>query len=314
MKSNQLLEVEVVQRKRESENVTSLVLARPCRADLPLWDPGAHIDVIHHLGPRQYSLSGDRSQRKFWRISVAHDAGSGVVSNFIAHGLKVGDVLKIGLPRNNFPLVEAASYIFLAGGIGITPMLPMIDTVIAQGRTWKLHYGVRAGSSYAFETELSAYTDNVTVWAGRNIDLGSVIESAPSEAHVYCCGPKSMIDATLSTCARLGITESLHIERFAPAEVKPDSMPDQPFTVVCSSSQLEFEVDANESLLDALIRHGVSVPFSCMSGTCGACDTPVLEGVPIHRDSILTSSERSANDRMLVCVSRCASKRLVLDV
>jgi ferredoxin-NADP reductase len=314
MASNQLIEVEVVARVVETPHITSLVLASKCGARLPRWEPGSHIDIVHVAGTRQYSLSGDRTSHNHWRVSIAHDEKSGTVSRYLACDVRVGDDLKVSTPRNNFPLAEAPHYVFLAGGIGITPILPMISAARERGSQWTLHYGIRNPRACAFLYELGEFKESVTIWSAAQIDLEAVIFSAPPSAKIYCCGPKSMIDETIKQCARLGKTESLHVERFSKVDHDGGRQDLTPFAVYCASSQVEFQVAPDESLLDALERNGVGIPSSCRSGTCGACEVPVLEGDVIHRDSIFSPAERTKNDRMFVCVSRCSSSRLVLDL
>lgn len=153
METNQFLDVNVVARTVEAPNATSLIPGQPCGADLPVWELGAHIDVLHDIGPRQYSLSGNRTESKLWRISTAHEESSGAAAKYFARDIEVADPVKVSALRNNFSLVEPSEYLFLAGGIGITSMLPTIDAAIALGRAWSLHYGIRDKSRYAFAAE-----------------------------------------------------------------------------------------------------------------------------------------------------------------
>jgi ferredoxin-NADP reductase len=221
-------------------------------------------------------------------------------------------------PRNHFPLLSSPRYQFIAGGIGITPILAMIEAAVARGAEWQLLYGGRKRESMAFLDELSAYGDSVTVWPQDErgfLPVDSVLGEPRDDTLVYCCGPETLLDAVETAC-RPWPAGSLHTERFA---AKPETAEPAPgalgtFEVECRQSGVTVTVGPDESILDAVEAAGVEVLASCMAGVCGTCETAVLEGKPKHRDSVLTQVEREAGQMMLICVSRSCSERLVLDI
>jgi ferredoxin-NADP reductase len=228
------------------------------------------------------------------------------------HGqLGQGDKVRVRGPRNHFALRTAPRYRFVAGGIGITPILPMLAAAEAAGAEWTLLYGGRSRASMAFTGELDRYGDRVTIApqdeAGL-LDLGPVLDDVPEGTLVYCCGPGPLLDAVEARCPA-GV---LHVERFQPKEQV--SGENTEFEVELAQSGRTLTVPRDVSVLDAVRSAGVEVLFSCTEGTCGTCETDVLEGTPDHRDSVLTDEEREAGETMLICVSRCRGKRLVLDL
>ncbi|WP_439031523.1 PDR/VanB family oxidoreductase [Gordonia terrae] len=303
----------------EADGVVSLTLVDPDGRPLPAWDPGAHLDLI--LGDdliRQYSLCGDVNDRDRLRVAVLREPESRGGSRRVHDDLAVGDLVAVKGPRNNFPLVEAPSYLFVAGGIGITPIRPMIDEVDAQGAEWTLLYGGRTAAGMAFGTSLAQqHPDRVQLRPQDEhglLDLGSAIAGASAGTAVYCCGPEPLLVAIEAVCATRPDIE-LHIERFTPkrSAVATDST-DETFDVVLERSGRTVTVPPGRSVLDALLDDGADVDFSCREGTCGTCEQVVLDGVPDHRDSVLSDDEQAANDCMMICVSRSRSPRLVLDL
>jgi ferredoxin-NADP reductase len=213
-------------------------------------------------------------------------------------------------PRNNFPLAAADGYLFIAGGIGITPILPMLAAARAP---WRLVYGGRTRDSMTFLDELARYGDRVTVWPQDQhglLDLDTLLGAARPGTAVYCCGPEPLLRAVEERCP----PETLHVERFCPST--PATPPgDAAFQVELTSSGEVIDVPAGVSVLAAVRAAGIDVLSSCAEGTCGTCETGVLDGVPDHRDSILTPAEReSTTDFMMICVSRARTPRLVLDL
>ncbi|MGW1025963.1 PDR/VanB family oxidoreductase [Streptomyces sp. NPDC002577] len=307
-------EAELVVDRRDStaDGVIALSLRHPLGEQLPVWEPGAHIDVL--LGPgleRQYSLCGDPADRSVWRIAVLREPDGRGGSAYVHGELRQGDKVRVRGPRNHFALEPAPRYRFIAGGIGITPILPMLAAAEAAGAEWTLLYGGRTRASMAFTDELGAYGDRVTIApqdeAGL-LDLASVLDDVPEGALVYCCGPGALLDAVEERCPG-GL---LHIERFQPKE--QETGPDTSFEVELSRSAKTVAVPEGVSVLDAVRSAGVEVLYSCTEGTCGTCETDVLEGTPDHRDSVLTDEEREAGETMMICVSRCRGPRLVLDL
>ncbi|KUO15648.1 PDR/VanB family oxidoreductase [Streptomyces dysideae] len=307
-------EAELVVDRRElaADGVLALTLRHPLGERLPAWEPGAHIDVV--LGPeleRQYSLCGDPGDRDAWRIAVLREPDGRGGSAHVHEELRQGDKVRVRGPRNHFALQPAPRYRFIAGGIGITPVLPMVAAAEAAGAEWTLLYGGRTRESMAFTEELGRYGDRVTVApqdeAGL-LDLASVLDDVPGGTLVYCCGPGPLLDAVEERCPS-GV---LHVERFQPKEQETGENTE--FEVELAQSGRTLTVAPDVSVLDAVRAAGVEVLFSCTEGTCGTCETDVLEGTPEHRDSVLTDEEREAGETMLICVSRCRGKRLVLDL
>ncbi|WLW50876.1 PDR/VanB family oxidoreductase [Streptomyces sp. YU58] len=309
-----LYEAELVVDRRESaaDGVLALTLRHPLGEELPAWEPGAHIDVV--LGPgleRQYSLCGDPADRSAWRIAVLREPDGRGGSAHVHRELGQGDKIRVRGPRNHFALKPAPRYRFVAGGIGITPILPMLAEAESNGAEWTLLYGGRTRESMAFAEELSRYGDRVTIAPQDEtglLDLASVLDDVPEGTLVYCCGPGPLLDAVEERCPA-GV---LHVERFAPKEQETGE--NTGFEVELAQSGRTVTVAPEVSVLDAVRAAGVEVLFSCTEGTCGTCETDVLDGTPDHRDSVLTDEEREAGETMMICVSRCRGKRLVLDL
>ena len=299
-------------------DVKALVLRPVTDTTLPTWTPGSHIDVLLPSGTvRQYSLCGDTSDRHAWRIAVLREPperGRGG-SEYIHNALHPGSKLRVGLPRNNFPLVESTRYLFIAGGIGITPILPMIAHADEQHLDWRLIYGGRNAESMAFRDELARYGDRVEIVPEDRtgpLDLGHALGIPGSDTAVYCCGPSGLLQAVEEACSSWP-DGSLHLERFVPAPSQPESG-DTAFEVVLAKQGRTFVVPPGETILRTLESNGVDVLSSCQQGMCGRCEQTVLEGTPDHRDEILTPEERASGEYILICVSRCHDDRLVLDL
>lgn len=316
------VDVEVRRREAVSDGVVTLTLADPSGADLPEWAPGAHIDLL--MTPslvRQYSLCGDTANRDEWRIGVLLDPDSRGGSQFVHDKLREGSTVRVRGPRNHFPLVGSPRYQFIAGGIGVTPILPMIEAAEARGADWRLLYGGRTRSSMAFVEELERYGDRVTVCprdaqGGANFrtNLDSVLSAARENTLVYCCGPEGLLSAVEDACETWP-EGSLHVERFsAKALEEPSPGALDSFEVECQRSGLTLTVPPDMSVYQVCEEAGVDVLGSCMEGVCGTCECDVLEGKPDHRDSVLNDAEKARNDTMMICVSRSRSERLVLDL
>jgi len=307
----------ITAREDRADGVISLTLADPGGAQLPAWTPGAHIDLLLDDAVRQYSLCGSPGDQHTWRIAVLLDPGGRGGSRQVHQTLKAGDQITVRGPRNHFPLHAAQRYIFIAGGIGITPILPMITVATEAGSDWRLYYGGRSRTSMAFLDELRPYGERVTVWPDDEkglLPLGDILADPAGGGLVYCCGPEGLLAATEQRCMAWP-AGALHLERFsAKPQPEPAAGEEAPFEVVCQRSGLTVTVPPGRSIIDALDEQGVSVLSSCLEGVCGTCETQVLEGIPDHRDSLLTEDEREANEYMMVCVSRSKSDRLVLDL
>lgn len=306
----------VVGKRIESSAVMSFELADPSGAALPGWEPGAHIDVMCGTQlVRQYSLCGQPGAQARWRIGVLRELQSRGGSAYLHDTLHVGDKVDVRGPRNNFPLVDAPSYLFIAGGIGITPLLPMLGKVFNEGKDWRLVYGGRTRGSMAFLDEFARYGDRVQVQPQDErglLDLPAVLSWVQPTTAVYCCGPGPLITA-VEQALPPEAAERLHSERFTATEVAPP-VSDDGFDVVLRRSGLVLRVPPEQSVLDVLLDAGVEVDSSCEEGVCGTCETSVLSGRIDHRDHILTAAARERGDRMYVCVSRSKGGPLELDV
>jgi ferredoxin-NADP reductase len=322
----------VLARDTPAEGVVRLVLGSADGAELPHWQPGAHIDLVHGEVVRQYSLAGDPADRTQWQIAVLLDPESRGGSAWVHASLSRGAHVVVRGPRNHFPLRASPEYLFIAGGIGITPIYSMVAAAQAAGATWKLVYGGRSRRSMAYLSELTAlaslaaddghHPTGVGDGAGRLvvvteeehglIPVEQVLGEPRAGVAVYACGPEPLLQAVEQACAGWPVG-ALHVERFAAkpltAAVRPDS-----FEVQIAGTGQVVVVPPEVSVLEALIDAGLRVPSSCREGTCGTCEVMVVSGVVDHRDSILNDAEKAANDTMFVCVSRAISPRLVLDV
>ncbi|MFE2998721.1 PDR/VanB family oxidoreductase [Nocardia sp. NPDC059246] len=309
-------ELTVTAKDEIADGVVALTLAHPDGLRLPDWAPGAHLDLILPNGmTRQYSLCGNRWDAYRYQIGVLRTPDGRGGSAYVHDTLTVGDSVAVGGPRNNFVLVPAARYLFLAGGIGITPIMPMIAQAELLGSAWRLCYAGRQRRTMAFADELAAYGDNVVLQPsdefGR-LDLRRWLQATSSETVVYCCGPSNMVDAVRELCVEWPAGR-LRIERFVPKVGGPVTA-NRAFDVELRRSGLGITVSPGQSVLEAVQQAGVGVLSSCGQGVCGTCETTVLAGEPDHRDSILDDSEREAGNCMFICVSRSRSDRLTLDL
>ncbi|MEU1984037.1 PDR/VanB family oxidoreductase [Nocardia sp. NPDC019395] len=307
----------VAAKETVAEGVVALTLRHPDDRRLPDWAPGAHIDLMLPSGvTRQYSLCGDRWDAYSYRVGILRERDGRGGSAYIHDELAVGDIVGVGGPRNNFSLAPAPEYLFVAGGIGITPLIPMIVQAQLMGIPWRLLYGGRTRSSMAFLDELAGYGDRVRVTPQDEYGLldlpAPLAAAAASDAKVYACGPEPLLRA-VDTCCADWPAGKLRTERFVP---KQQGAPARttPFVVELARTGLTVTVTPDTSVLETVARAGVNVLSSCREGTCGTCETTVLSGAPDHRDSILDDDARSAGECMFICVSRACSDRLVLDL
>ncbi len=300
----------------EADDVVSLTLTHPDGRRLPDWTPGSHIDLVLPNGvTRQYSLCGDRWDAYTYRVGVLREPDGRGGSADVHDVLRPGDLVGVGGPRNNFPLVPSERYLFVAGGIGITPLLPMIHQADLLGADWRLLYGGRRRASMAFLDELVGYGDRVHVVPQDErglLDLAEFLGDPRVGGRIYCCGPAPLLAAIESACMPWP-AHTLRTERFV-AQERGAPVRDLPFEVELARAGATVTVTPAMSVLDAVQAAGVDVLSSCRQGTCGTCETTVVAGEPDHRDSILTDAERAAGDCMFPCVSRACSDRLVLDL
>lgn len=298
---------------RETPQVVSVRLETPERSVLPAWTPGAHIDVqLVTRQERQYSLCGDPADTRGYRIAVRNEPLSRGGSHYIHNFLRAGRRVYVRPPRNLFPLVEAPSYLLLAAGIGITPILTMARHLATNGADWRLIYLVRHPEDMVFEAELDALGERARVHVSSiegRLGLRALLSAVPAGTDVYACGPQGFADALTDARGRLPEGSRLHMERFEP---RPrEFRPNEPFSVVCSRSDVTVAVPPERTVLQALQAAGIDVQGSCLRGICGSCAVTVQDGTPEHRDS-LTADEGSSV--MYPCVSRSLSPALVIDV
>jgi len=311
------VEALVTARDDSTPGVVLLELAaRDGSALLPPFSAGSHVDVLLPSGlVRQYSLAGDPEGGR-WRLAVLREEG-GRGSGWIAGAVQEGAVLRLAGPRNHFDFdpPPGAPVLLLAAGIGITPIAPMARVAADRGLDYALSYSGRSRSAMALLDELEAahgarLEPHVSDEGGR-LDLGSRLAAAAPGTVVYACGPARFLDAAAVAAEAAGL--ELRVERFEAAELTAPLWPG-PFEVELASSMITVEVPPERSILEVVEEQGVLVLSSCTEGTCGTCETPVLEGEVDHRDAILTPAERARNDVMFICVSRAACPRLVLEL
>jgi len=296
-----------------ADGVRELVLDPAAESPLPAWTPGAHVDLLLTPGlVRQYSLCGDPTDPA-WRVAVLRETAGRGGSAHVHDTLDVGDVITARGPRNHFALQPAPAYLFVAGGIGITPLLPMIAEADAARADWRLLYGGRNRASMAYLDELAPHGRRVVVRPQDEhglLDLDAALATVPAGALVYCCGPEPLLAAMEKRRAAAG---RLHVERFTARDAGEVRGPDE-FDVRLRRTGSTVRVPAGTTVLAAVESTGVNVLQSCREGTCGTCETVVLSGVPEHRDSVLDDVERAQGDTMMICVSRSLGPVLELDL
>jgi len=311
-----LIEVRVSTIRYAAHDTNLYEFRRPDGKPLPPYQPGAHIDLHLPNGLiRQYSLIEPEPDPATYMITVKRDPASRGGSRCVHDDLRVGKVLTISAPRNNFPLVENANQvIFIAGGIGITPIWCMVQRLNKLGRAWKLHYACRSRADMAFLQQLEAMGSSQFHFddehGGQVLDLASIVAEAAKDAHLYCCGPTPMLKAFEAATASWPRAH-IHVEYFTP---KQEADKKGGFVVELARSGQEFVIPEGMSILQVLLDAGVDVDYSCELGICGACEQRVLSGIPEHRDAILTEEEQASNTKVMICCAGCKSERLVLDL
>jgi ferredoxin-NADP reductase len=285
----------------------------------PEFAPGSYIDVqLPDERVRSYSLVSRSQDGSGYRIGVKREEGGRGGSLWLHDAARLGMQMAISAPKGDFNMVEEApSSIFIAGGIGITPLLPMMARLNEIGRPWELHYTASRPSEMAFSGRVESlasgggqvhiyYSDGST----HRMNVGALVREAADTAHLYCCGPGRMIDAFVQAGSHRS-ADTVHFERFAADQTAAIA---GGFTLELARDGRKLPVPEGKSVLDVLLDAGVEVPYSCGQGVCGSCQTRVLAGEPDHRDCFLTEAERAANDSMLVCCSGARSPSLVLDL
>jgi vanillate O-demethylase ferredoxin subunit len=319
MTTNELM-LRVARRTREAEDICSFELVPQDGGTLPAFSAGAHIDV--HVAPglvRQYSLSNDPAERHRYRIAVLREPASRGGSSGMHARVQPGDLLRVGTPRNHFPLADAPRSLLVAGGIGVTPILAMARALHAQDRPFEMHYCGRSMHRMAFlgEIESAGFAHSVALHVddvpAQKFDAPRVLAAPRADSQLYVCGPAGFMDHVLETARRQGWADAqLHREYFAGPTTAQST--DGSFEVCVASTGLRCQVPAGQSVVEVLAAHGVEIPTSCEAGVCGTCLTRVREGTPDHRDTFLTDAERAANDQFTPCCSRALSPVLVLDL
>ena len=277
---------------------------------------GSHIDVQVPNGlTRQYSLCSNPADASCYRIAVKREHGGRGGSISLHDACELDMPLGIVGPRNHFPLnPEAHRHLFIAGGIGITPIYSMIQTVAAQALPWALHYCARSAAHAAyFEAICALDPARVTPHFSEEpiLDVAALLHQPQEGTHIYCCGPQGLMNAVQSATLHWA-PEQVHFEWFAAPQTQ--SAPNEAFEVHLARSGRSFLVPAQQSILDVLRQEGIPVNCACEEGVCGTCETVVLEGHPQHRDALLSAQERVEGRTMMICVSRAQTPRLVLDL
>jgi ferredoxin-NADP reductase len=320
MSTGETIEVRIKSVAWEALGIHSLELRPLHQPALPPFTAGAHVDLLLPNGmTRSYSLVNRQSERHRYVIAVNRDAASRGGSRFVHESLRAGDTLRISPPRNNFPLEEGAAHsVLIAGGIGITPLWCMVQRLHELGRDWQLYYCARTPQHAAFLERVEALDAPAQARVhlnfdgepgGRMLDLRGVVEAAATDAHLYCCGPNSML-ASFEEVTQGRTPGTVHVEYFT---ARSGPAASGGFTVVLARSGRSVSVPPGKTILDALLDAGIDVPYSCTEGVCGTCEMGVLEGVPDHRDLVLSKEERAAGRTMMICCSGCKSDKLVLD-
>jgi ferredoxin-NADP reductase len=335
------IELEVKETIHLAEDVIGVTLASPTGARLPSWRPGAHIDItLPSKLIRSYSLCGSPDQPEY-KIAVLHERSGRGGSREIHQTPLVGKSVLSSIPKNDFELAEAAHYVFIAGGIGITPLLPMLREVAVSSATWELHYLGRSRAAMAFLAEILPYRNfergKIHVVARdehERAHLPVILGDARQGSAVYCCGPNRLLAEVEGLATQSADKYSLHIERFgrpdlgrsdpraealdnagdSSGETELPCDPDGSFQVELRKTGVVLDIGPKDTILGSArkIRQGLS--FSCSDGYCGTCETKVIAGKPDHRDAVLSDEEKERNTTMMICVGRSRTRRLILDL
>ena len=307
------------ERKIEANGIISFEIRSADGGPLPSFTAGAHVDI--NVAPhivRQYSMLNPPSERQRYVFAVLLDPNSRGGSRGVHDLLHNGQRVEISPPRNNFPLDESAvQTVFLAGGIGITPLLSMAHRLTALGRAFEFHYCARAKDRAAFVEVLQACTfaERVRLHfddgpADQMLHFGRDVGGPAPDKHLYVCGPSGFMDYVVGQAKQAGWTDNIHLEYFkANVDTAGTS-----FVVVAAKSGKQVEVPDGVTIFEALLKAGIEIPVSCEQGICGTCVTDVIEGIPDHRDMYLTEDEKASNTQMTPCCSRSLSPRLVLNL
>jgi tetrachlorobenzoquinone reductase len=319
--SSASIEVWVRTIRREADGINSFELLPVHGRVLPAFTAGAHITVEMASDlSRSYSLVNAPDETHRYVIAVSKDPSTRGGSRFMHEQVKVGDVLQVSHPQNNFELEErAARTLLIAGGIGITPLWCMVQRLQAINAEWALHYAARRRSAAAFLDQMAELPPAVQrrlhfhfddEAGGRNLDVVSIIAAdSAAQSHIYCCGPLPMLRA-FQTAASGRPPETVHVEFFSTVQEPARGG----FTVQLARTGQTISIPAGSTILEELLKRGIDVPYSCKEGTCGTCEVNVLAGIPDHRDVVLSTAERNSNSKMMICCSGSLGEALVIDV
>ena len=311
------MQLRVTRNERIADGIYLFDLQDAAGAALPAFTAGAHIAIRTPNGLlRKYSLCNDPAERNRYQVAIKREAnGRGGSIDLIDH-VKAGDVLTVAAPVNDFGLPQRAQdFIFIAGGIGVTPMMAMIRQVMAEKKHFRLFYCSRSPETTAFRDELGApeFKDSVTIHydygdVSRSLDLKPILAERKNREHLYCCGPRPLMEAVRAFTSHWS-PAAVHFEAFSEADTHKAG--DTSFKVKLARSGETIEVAKGETILEALRGHGLDVPSSCETGTCGTCRTKMLAGVADHRDLVLAEHEKA--DTIMICVSRAKGDEITLD-
>ena len=304
-----------------AEDVVILEFVDSAGQDLPIWEPGSHLEIVLPSGLiRHYSLCGPAHGRGAYQVAVLRVAdGRGGSAELHDTGL-VGRRLTVRGPRDRFPLVDGApEYVLLAGGIGVTPLVSMARALAGAGRPFRFIYGARSSNAFAFAEELRQLAgpqlDLLDEQSQGRPDIDRIVREAADGAAIYCCGPEGMIRAMEKAVEAESGRVALHVERFAATgEVEAVQAGDSAFELVLQRSGKTITVPGDRTALEMVQELVPDHPYSCREGECGSCEVAVLEGEVEHRDQVLSEEERAADTSMMLCVSRARSERLVIDL
>ena len=313
----QFLPMRVTRNERIADGIHMLEIRDAGGKPLPEFSAGAHIAVRVPSGVlRKYSLCNDPAERDRYLVAVKRETnGRGGSIDLIDH-VKAGDELMVAPPVNDFELPQRAQdFLFIAGGIGITPIMAMIREAHRQGKRFRLFYLSRSPETTAFLDELAApeFKDSVTVHydegdPARSLDLKPILAERKNREHLYCCGPRPLMEAVRQMTDHWS-SAAVHFEAFSDAETHKST--DRPFKVRLARTGGVVEVPADKTILEVLRAHGLDVPSSCETGTCGTCRTKLLAGEADHRDLVLHDHERA--DTIMICVSRAKGDEITID-
>jgi len=313
----QLMPLRVTRNDRIADGINLIEFRDVSGKPLPEFSAGAHITIRVPNGLlRKYSLCNDPGERDRYQVAVKREAnGRGGSSNLI-DSVKAGDELMVAPPINDFGLPpRAQDFLFIAGGIGITPIMAMIREVQKQGKRFRLFYCTRSPETTAFAEELSApeFAGLVTIHHDQgdptcSLDLKPILAERKNREHLYCCGPRPLMEAVRHMTDHWSST-AVHFEAFSEAETHKAG--DKPFNVRLARSGRLLEVPVTKTILEVLRENGLEVPSSCETGTCGTCRTKLLAGEADHRDLVLADHERK--DQIMICVSRAKSDEITID-